>query len=103
MKIKVPWADMHLTDTSAGMGIIDEDTGKRIGVLVHYGGNIGRHINLFGKYVGNFKTWEECAAFAKGAEAVLNHLVQTPRKDKAPRFHFFARGRRRTPRRSRRW
>lgn len=37
-----------------------------------------RLISLFGgKYTGEFDTHEECVAFAKGVEAVLNHMVST--------------------------
>jgi hypothetical protein len=34
----------------------------------------GRTIILFGKYQGTFKSQEECEAFAKGVQTVLNQL-----------------------------
>ena len=37
-----------------------------------------RHISLFGgKYQGDFEEPKECDAFAKGVEAVLNHMAET--------------------------
>ena len=40
-----------------------------------------RLISLFGgKYTGEFDTHEECVAFAKGVESVLNHIVSTDDK-----------------------
>jgi hypothetical protein len=37
-----------------------------------------RFISLFGgKYTGEFDSHEECVAFAKGVESVLNHIVST--------------------------
>jgi hypothetical protein len=38
---------------------------------------IKRHISLFdGKYQGSFEDGEQCEAFAKGVEAVLNHMTE---------------------------
>ncbi len=59
--------------------VIDEDTGKKVGVLRHERSPAARHISLFGsKYQGSFKTFEECEAFARGVEAVFNHMVEVP-------------------------
>jgi hypothetical protein len=33
----------------------------------------GRHVELYGRYKGTFKTHAECAAFVKGVEAVLEY------------------------------
>jgi hypothetical protein len=58
---------------------MDEDTNKEVGFVEATRSPITRHISLFGgKYQGDFKTPEECAAFAKGVEAVLNHMVESP-------------------------
>jgi hypothetical protein len=40
--------------------------------------HVPRHISLFGgKYQGDFEEPKECDAFAKGVEAVLNHMAET--------------------------
>lgn len=63
--------------------VIDEDTGKIVG-SVHSQREptmpAFRHISLFGrKYQAEFASnvsASECAAFAKGVEAVLNHMLE---------------------------
>jgi hypothetical protein len=58
--------------------VIDEDTGKSVGVIVSRHG-WGRRIYLFGdKYQGRFQSHAECVAFAKGVEAVLSHMISAP-------------------------
>jgi hypothetical protein len=66
--------------------VTDLESGKTVGYLsisqgrspIHNGGpewEPTRHISLFdGKYQGRFDKHEECVAFARGVEAVLNHL-----------------------------
>ena len=59
--------------------VIDEDTGEQIGVVEETRSPPRRRISLFGgKYHGDFTKPEECAAFAKGVEAVLNHMAELP-------------------------
>jgi hypothetical protein len=79
MRSLVEW-----TDTRGGYGtqvswqkpVIDEDTGKTVGFVKAERSPITRHISLFGgKYQGDFTDHEECVAFAKGVEAVLNHML----------------------------
>jgi hypothetical protein len=64
----------------------DADTGMIVGFLECGLGETGpapqyfrlpsRAISLFDdKYWGRFETHEECHAFAKGVEAVLNHVT----------------------------
>jgi hypothetical protein len=68
--------------------VIDLDSGNTVGyVETEQGGWIGdtrlptRRISLFdGKYRGSFDNHEECAAFAEGVEAVLNHMVSLGEK-----------------------
>jgi hypothetical protein len=63
--------------------VIDLDTGERVGYIqIHQGFWIGtrrshtRSISMMdGKYQGSFDTHDECYGFAKGIEAVINHLV----------------------------
>jgi len=56
--------------------IIDQDTGKKVGTIYHETKPAKRHISLFGgTYKGDFISANECTAFAKGVEAVLNHMV----------------------------
>lgn len=64
--------------------VVDKETGKTVG-WVHNQRSPGsfafRHISLFGgKYEAEFSSNDsasECRAFAKGVEAVLNHMVDT--------------------------
>jgi hypothetical protein len=56
--------------------VIDQDTGKKVGFVEEERSPAARHISLFGgKYQGDFTTWGQCDAFAKGVEAVLSHLT----------------------------
>jgi hypothetical protein len=65
--------------------VVDEETGKTVGWVHNQrspGSHAFRHISLFGgKYEAEFSSNDsvsECRAFAKGVEAVLNHLVGMP-------------------------
>jgi hypothetical protein len=71
--------------------VIDSDTGKKVGFLrtgqlgarVSWGEDTpqfnpipSRAISLFdGKFSGEFESHDECVAFAKGVEAVLNQIL----------------------------
>jgi hypothetical protein len=75
MKIEMPVMDLR-HQMSGGRPIIDSETGRTIGML-YYGHGTGRTVSLFdGKYQGIFEEHTQCWAFAKGVEAVLNHMVQ---------------------------
>jgi hypothetical protein len=57
--------------------VIDAD--RKVGVLSHERSPAARHISLFGgKYQGSFKTFEGAEGFARGVEAVFNHMVEVP-------------------------
>jgi hypothetical protein len=74
MKIEIPVIDLR-HQTSGGRPITDADTGKEVGML-YYGHQNGRTVSLFdGKYQMTFEEHTQCWAFAKGVEAVLNHMV----------------------------
>jgi len=79
MKLLVEWVDMRGGYTSRvawQTNVIDQDTGKKVGFVDAERSPAMRHISLFGgKYQGDFRTAEQCDAFAKGVEAVLNHLT----------------------------
>jgi hypothetical protein len=88
MRLHVPRSDARRNALFTGIesaGVIDLDTGNVVGsISISQGMWIGgtrshtRHISLFGgKYAGSFDRHDECVAFAKGVEAVLNHLVST--------------------------
>jgi hypothetical protein len=86
MRIEVPKIDGRTqVDTSRDHPIHDLDTGNKIGWLSFNQGismRPGRRcISLFGrKYIGYFDNHSECFGFAKGVEAVLNHMVSLPKK-----------------------
>lgn len=86
MRLKVPVLDGRSVIYRGD--VIDLDTGESVGELSSRNGatwldtKTGKHkrtpsweIWLFGKYVGRFETWYECAAFAQGVEAVLKRVA----------------------------
>ena len=79
MRLLVKWVNMRGGYTSAiawQPRVVDEDTGKQVGYVHSQRSPAERHISLFGgKYEGDFESQKECVAFAKGVEAVLNHLT----------------------------
>ena len=81
MKLKVYWADMrggYADDVERTTDVTDEDTGNTVGFTTASRSPIKREIKLFGeKYTGEFITPEECYAFAKGVESVINHITST--------------------------
>lgn len=82
MNLIAYWTDMRggfTTKVSARTEIIDKDTNKEVGFIEASRSPIVRHVSLFGgKYQGDFTTPEECSAFVKGVEAVLNHMIELP-------------------------
>jgi len=89
MHLDVPKVDARrhaCGSRSQSRPVTDLETGKTVGYLsvsqgrssIQNGGSgcePTRHISLFdGKYQGSFDKHEECVAFARGVEAVLNHL-----------------------------
>ena len=79
MDIQVPRVDGRARKGSVH-DVIDRDTGQRVGSLeCGYGTRLpnmrqpGRTISLFGgMHRGCFETHDECVAFAKGVESVIN-------------------------------
>jgi hypothetical protein len=56
--------------------VVDLDSGKIIGSIRNETHPRSRHISLFdGKYVADFKSQQECDAFIKGVETVLDHAT----------------------------
>jgi hypothetical protein len=79
MNIQIPLIDLR-SQLTGSTSIKDADTGKDIGAL-RYGRQGGRTVSLFdGKYQRTFDTHEECCAFAKGVEVVLEHMVHIKEK-----------------------
>jgi hypothetical protein len=92
MRIEVPWVDAR-TYRGGSRAVKDLDSDQTIGsIRIQQGGYYGpadddirrrshtRQLTLFDKYQGSFDTHEECVAFAKGVEEVLNHVVALPAK-----------------------
>jgi len=52
--------------------ITDEDIDDAVGDI-RFEKGVGRHIELYGRYKGTVQTHEECVAFVKGVETVLNY------------------------------
>jgi hypothetical protein len=83
MKLKVPNFDGRTRMADHPHKVMDSDTDKAIGLVQgHQGPSLGPSlrwsISLFdGKYEGVFERHDECVAFAKGVEAVLNHMVSS--------------------------
>lgn len=81
MRLLVKYVNMrggYMSQVAFRTEVIDEDTGKTVGFVDAERSPVKRHISLFdGKYQGDFTEREECKAFAKGVEAVLNHMIAT--------------------------
>ena len=89
MKLLVQWVDMrggYPTRVMFETDVIDEDTGKKVGFVEAERSPAKRSISLFGgKYKATFNSnvsHLECDAFAKGVEAVLNHMVAADEEQK---------------------
>jgi hypothetical protein len=62
---------------------MDLDSGNAVGSLMTKQGSSAsdtrtpsRTIKLLGKYSGHFESHDECVAFAKGVEEVLNYMMR---------------------------
>ncbi len=73
MRLTVPKDDMRWADGST-LEIIDEERDDAVGEVTFEKG-VGRHVTLFGRYKGTFQKHEECVAFVKGVETVLEHMI----------------------------
>ena len=54
--------------------IIDDETDDAVGE-VRFEKGVGRHVTLYGRYKGTVQTHEECVAFVKGVETVLEYMI----------------------------
>ncbi len=82
MKLLVKYVDMrggYQEGQSWETEVVDEETDKIVGWVNAERSPASRTISLFGgKYEATFSSGhsiDECTAFAKGVEAVLNHMV----------------------------
>lgn len=83
MRLQVPKVDGRTTYGKHVHYVKDLDSGNVVGTvdIGSVSPDLCRSINLFdNKYRGEFESHEECMAFAKGVEAVLNHMVATAAK-----------------------
>jgi predicted Zn-dependent protease with MMP-like domain len=53
--------------------ITDEDANDVVGE-VKFEKGVGRHIELLGRYKGTVQSHEECVAFVKGVQCVLEYI-----------------------------
>jgi hypothetical protein len=78
MRLKAEHVDMrggYPTDVYWPTDVTDLDTGKIVGSIQNERPRL-RRVSIFdGKYEADFKSAEECDAFLKGVEAVLNHAT----------------------------
>ncbi len=66
----------HLNDwDGATVNVIDEDNLDNVVGEVKLEKDVGRHVFLFGRYKGTFKTHDEAVAFVKGEETVLEYII----------------------------
>jgi hypothetical protein len=81
IELQMPVIDARTRIGRANHPIIDLVSGKIVGRIQ---GRLGSRFDTFpawmislfdGKYSGGFSRREECIAFAKGVEAVLNHMT----------------------------
>jgi hypothetical protein len=96
MRLLVYSVDMRGGHSSPGRWrtpVIDQETGKKVGFVDSEKSPAARHISLFGgKYRAEFTTRQQCAAFAKGVEAVLNHMTVARRRTGTRRARTDANG-----------
>ncbi len=72
MRFVLPKVDLRRDNGSRS---IEDQDGNVVGQLLIMQ-DVGRTIILLGKYRATFKTQDECAAFARGVEAVISHLTK---------------------------
>lgn len=77
MRLTVEKRDLRWMDGGV-VEIVDENGPAGDGVgQVRYEKGVGRHISLYGgRYTGTVQTHEECVAFIKGVETVLNYMIE---------------------------
>ncbi len=82
MKLLVQWVDLrggYTEPVAFRTKVLDQESGKIVGFVDAERSPATRHISLFdGKYQAVFSSSSsrlQCDAFAKGVEAVLNHMT----------------------------
>jgi hypothetical protein len=78
MEFKVP--EIDLRSRRSGETTIEDDSGNVVGQFRFHSSSLhptsDRAVFLFGKYSGQYRTHEECQAFADGVAAVLTHMTK---------------------------
>jgi hypothetical protein len=73
MNLFVPKEHLNTMD-GLKVDITDKDINDAVGHIGFEKG-VGRHIELYGRYKGTVQTHEDCIAFVKGVETVLNYIL----------------------------
>lgn len=73
MNLSVPKDHMSAMD-GLTVEITDEDIDDVVGE-VRFQKGTGRHISLFGRYKGTVQSHDECVAFVKGVQTVLEYMI----------------------------
>lgn len=74
MKLTVPKDHLSTMD-GLKVDIFDEHADDIVG-HVRFEKGVGRHITLYGRYKGTVQTHEECEAFVKGVQTVLQYMIE---------------------------
>ncbi len=78
--MRLDWKNLSMRGERDGTAyetpVVDVDTGKKVRFVRFEVTPVFRLVSLFDdKYQGQFKSNEECDAFIRGVEAVLNHMT----------------------------
>ncbi len=73
MNLTIRKVHLSMMDGST-VDIIDEDNLDAVGEVKFQKG-VGRHVTLYGRYNGTVQTHQECVAFIKGVETVLEYMI----------------------------
>jgi hypothetical protein len=74
MKLSVPKDHLSTMD-GLTVEIVDEDDDDYPVGDVKFDKSVGRHVTLFDRYKGTFKTHDETVAFVKGVQAVIEYMI----------------------------
>jgi len=73
MNLSVPKDHLSTMD-GLTVDIVDEDINDVVGD-VRFEKGVGRHVTLYGRYEVTVQTHEECVAFVKGVQTVLEYMI----------------------------
>jgi hypothetical protein len=73
MRLVVPKDHLSTMD-GLTVDVIDEDINDAVGE-VRFEKGVGRHVFLYNRYKGTVQTHEECVAFVKGVQTVLEYMI----------------------------